>query len=81
MLGFTSAAHRQGKSHKRASKITDTYLNTLLHASEKVHSQPLEVQIKFHQLPTKKRNLQVQLWKRRGKEVQEGYYSGCFKDQ
>jgi len=65
ILGYTSAAHRQGKIHKRASKVTDSHLSALLQAPEKIRTQPLEVQIEFHHLPTKKRNLQVQLWKRR----------------
>jgi len=61
----SAAIHRPGKSHKKPSKITDQHLDILLNASPEIRSQPLPIQIEFHGLPTKKRNLQQQLWKRR----------------
>ena len=61
----SSAIHRPGKSHKKLSKITDADLDTLLSASSEIRTQPLDVQIEFYHLHTKKRNLQLQLWKRR----------------
>jgi hypothetical protein len=65
MLGHTQAIHRQGKSHKKASKVTDIHLNNLLKADKTVRSLPLETQIKFHNLHVSKRTLQQQLLKRR----------------
>src|SRR5208337_4080379 len=64
-VGRDKSIHRLGRSHQKPSRITEDHLNTLLHASKEVRSQPLPVQIQFYNLPTKKRNLQTQLRKRR----------------
>lgn len=64
-VGMDTAIHRLGKSHQKASKISDAQLDLLLHAHKKIRSLPLLEQIVFHNLYTKKRNLQYQLWTRR----------------
>ena len=66
VIGDT-AIHRLGKSHQKASKITDISLNIFLHAHKKIRSLPLVEQIVFHNITPyiKKRNLQYQLWTRR----------------
>jgi DDE superfamily endonuclease len=65
MQGFTLAVHRQGKSHKKASKLLDSDLDRLLQASSKVRSQPLPIQLEFHGITLSKRAVEVQLRKRR----------------
>lgn len=65
LLGHSTAIHRQGKSHKKASKVLDSHLDLLLQASSEIRSQPLALQVKFHDIPTQKRNVQKQLQKRR----------------
>ena len=58
MLGYTQAIYRQGKSYKKALKVTDIHLNNLLKADKTVRSLLLENQIKFHNLHVLKRTLQ-----------------------
>jgi hypothetical protein len=64
-VGRDKSIRRLGRRHQKPSRITDIYLDTLLHASTEIRSQPLDVQILFHQLPGKRRNLSKQLYKRR----------------
>jgi len=65
LLGHSIAIHRQGKSHKKASKVLDLDLDTLLHASSKIRSLPLTEQLTFHGFFSTKRTFQIQLYKRR----------------